>query len=197
MYTGIFQSAITLSALVLFYITDFLLISRYDRERQAEGSGRSWSYTLLALVIAAVLVLQPLILSGLGLQIEARWGAWLQVLGISLIIVSMGAQVWSRLHLRQFYAERVELQPDHVLIDTGPYAYVRHPLFTSFFLFVAGLFLVNPALPTVVVMAYAIWDFARAAKEEEDLLSQHLPGYADYMARTARFVPAPWRREPS
>jgi protein-S-isoprenylcysteine O-methyltransferase Ste14 len=197
MNTGIFQSAVTLAALVLFYIADFFLISRYDHERRAEGSGRSWDYTLLALVLAAVLVIQPLLLPVLGLQIDARWGAWLQALGILFIAASLAVQIWARLHLRQFYAERVELQPDHYVIDTGPYAHVRHPLFTSFFLFVVGLFLVNPALPTLAVMGYAFWDFGRAAKKEEELLGQELPGYAEYMACTPRYVPVPWRRERS
>jgi hypothetical protein len=65
-------------------------------------------------------------------------------------------------HLRQFYAERVELQREHQLIDSGPYATVRHPVFTSFFLFAGGLLLINPALPSALVFAYTLWDFSRA-----------------------------------
>jgi protein-S-isoprenylcysteine O-methyltransferase Ste14 len=105
-------------------------------------------------------------------------------------------QVWARLHLRQFYAERVEVQPEHYVVDTGPYAHVRHPLFTSFFVFVTGLLLVSPALPTLLVAAYAFWDFSRAARQEEELLSEHLAGYKDYMARVPRFVPGLSRAAP-
>ncbi len=189
MFSGIYRSAVILTAIVTFYITDFLLISRYDKARRAEGSGRSWDYTIMALVVVVVLVVQPVLLPGLGVQIDAWWGVLAQVTGILMLAGALGLQIWSRFHLRQFYAERVELQPDHYVVDTGPYAHVLHPLFTSFFLFVSGLFVVNPALPTLLVAAYAFWDFSRAARQEEELLSESLAGYAEYRARTPRFLP--------
>ena len=189
MMTGVAQSITILGAVSLFYITDFVLISRYDRERQAEGSGRSWDYTLIALGVVVFLVLQPVLLPRLGVQIDAWWGGLVQSAGILLVAGALVLQVWSRLHLRQFYAERVEVQPEHYVVDTGPYAFVLHPLFTSFFMFVAGLFLINPAIPTLVVAIYAFWDFGRAARQEEALLSENLVGYAEYRSRTPRFLP--------
>ena len=189
MMTGVAQSITILGAISLFYITDFVLISRYDRERQAEGSGRSWDYTLIALGVVVFLVLQPVLVPRLGVQIDAWWGGLVQSAGILLVAGALVLQVWSRLHLRQFYAERVEVQPEHYVVDTGPYAFVLHPLFTSFFMFVAGLFLINPAIPTLVVAIYALWDFGRAARQEEDLLSENLAGYAEYRSRTPRFLP--------
>ena len=47
----------------------------------------------------------------------------------------------------------------------------------------------NPALTTLAALLYTIWDFARAAQQEEDLLSRTLPGYAEYAGRTPRFLP--------
>ncbi len=104
---------------------------------------------------------------------------------------------WARVHLRQFYAERVELQPGHQLVCSGPYARVRHPLFLSYFMLAFGVLLVNPALPTLAIVIYALWDFTRAARQEEQLLAANLPGYAEYMARTGRFLPrlGPLREE--
>jgi protein-S-isoprenylcysteine O-methyltransferase Ste14 len=60
---------------------------------------------------------------------------------------------------------------------------------------VIGLFLVNPALTTLAMLIYTFWDFTRAARQEEELLSKSLPDYAAYMARTARFLPNPWRKD--
>ena len=45
MLTGAPQSAATLLTIILFYTMDFILIRRYDRQRQASGSGRSWDFT--------------------------------------------------------------------------------------------------------------------------------------------------------
>jgi protein-S-isoprenylcysteine O-methyltransferase Ste14 len=83
----------------------------------------------------------------------------------------------------------VEVQPEHKVIDTGPYQLMRHPVITSFFGIATGLFLINPALTTLVVLLYTIWDFSRAAKQEEDLLTKTLPGYSEYANRTPRFLP--------
>jgi protein-S-isoprenylcysteine O-methyltransferase Ste14 len=102
---------------------------------------------------------------------------------------------WGRSHLQQFYVEDVVFQQGHALVDTGPYRYVRHPLFTSFFMLVIGLLLVNPAVPTLLMTIYALWDFSRAARQEEDLLCERLDGYAEYIQRTGRFFPRIFRRD--
>ena len=189
MLTGIYRSAATLVAIVAFYSVDLVFMLRYDRQRRAEGSGRSWSFTLMALAAGALLVLQPILLPWLSLRIDAWWGALMQLVGLVLVAGALVLHAWSRLHLQQFYAERVELQPEHRLVDSGPYAHMRHPLFTAYFLFVSGLLLINPALPTLLVAVYTYWDFFGAAKDEEELLGEKLPGYDRYMARTPRFVP--------
>lgn len=193
MWTGIYQSAMILGGIMVFYGMDFGLMARYDKQRRTRGSGRSWEYTVIAMIGVAVLISQPILEPRLGLQIAARWGKWVQIAGLVLMIGALWLHGWARLHLQHFYAERVELQENHCLVDSGPYAYVRHPIFTSFFLFAAALLLINPALPTLVVAGYVFWDFSRAARQEETLLSQNLVGYAEYMTRTSRFLPRPGR----
>ncbi|RLC66105.1 MAG: hypothetical protein DRI48_05450 [Chloroflexi bacterium] len=189
MITGIYQAAAILIVVVAFYTLDSLLISRYDRQRQAQGSGRSWEFTIVALTMVALMVVQPIAWPWLGIYTAAWWGACIQIIGLALIIGALILQTWARVHLRQFYAERVEIQPQHTVVDTGPYAHVRHPFFTSLFVFVIGLLLLNPSLLTLLVVIYTFWDFSRAARQEEALLSENLPGYAEYMAHTPRFIP--------
>ena len=189
MLTGIFQSIITLLTVGFFYVIDSLLIRYYDRQRQASGSGRAWDFTLFIFAMVAVLVLQPILLPIISFRTVQPWGLAIQVLGVLIILTSFALHIWSRVHLRHFYAERVEIQPEHKVIDTGPYALVRHPVITSFFGIATGLFLINPALTTLAALLYTVWDFVHAAKDEEDLLAKTLPGYADYARRTPRFLP--------
>ncbi|GAB4459201.1 MAG: hypothetical protein Kow0070_13920 [Anaerolineales bacterium] len=189
MLTGVPQSAATFFTILLFYAMDFLLIRRYDRQRQGSGSGRAWDFTLFIFLLAAVLVLQPLLLPALSYRTASPWGLTAQLAGGFLILAAFALHIWSRAHLRHYYAERVEVQPGHQIIDTGPYKLMRHPVITSFFGIAAGLFLINPALPTLAALLYTIWDFTRAARQEEDLLTRTLPGYADYARRTPRFLP--------
>lgn len=189
MLIGIPQSLATLITILAFYSMDFMLIRHYDKQRQADGTGRAWDFTFFIFVMVAVLVAQPVLLPVLGFRTNATWGLIVQGLGVLSILAALMLHVWSRVHLRHFYAERVEVQPEHKVIDTGPYKLMRHPVITSFFAIATGLFLINPALTTLAALAYTIWDFRRAARQEEDLLTRTLPGYAEYARRTPRFLP--------
>ena len=193
MLTGIPQSIATLITIILFYSMDFVLIRRYDKQRQASGSGRAWDFTFFIFTMVAILILQPIVIPILGIQIKDTWGFFIQMVGVLTILAALSLHIWSRVHLQHFYAERVEVQPEHKVIDTGPYRIIRHPVITSFFGIATGLFLINPALTTLAALIYTIWDFSRAAKQEEDLLTKTLSGYAEYARRTPRFLPRVWR----
>jgi protein-S-isoprenylcysteine O-methyltransferase Ste14 len=193
MLTGLPQSAATFLSILLFYGVDFLLIRRFDRQRTAGGSGRAWDFTFFIFLMVAILVLQPVALPILGFRTTEAWGLLVQIIGIVTIMDSLALHFWSRMHLGRYYAERVEIQPEHKVIDTGPYKLMRHPVITSFFGIAAGLFLINPSLTTLAALAYTLWDFTRAARQEEDLLARNLPGYAEYAQRTPRFVPRLWK----
>ncbi|NLE43371.1 MAG: isoprenylcysteine carboxylmethyltransferase family protein [Chloroflexi bacterium] len=188
---GTGQSIAILAIVGVFYMLDAMMFVRYDRQRRQKGTGKAWGYTCLMLLLASALIVQPILLPQISLSIRSCWGAVLQIGGLVLALSGLSLHMWSRAHLQHFYTERVEYQVGHAVVDTGPYAVVRHPTFTSFMMIAAGVFLVNPALPTLLTAAYAFWDFPRAAKQEEALLSARLPEYADYMARTSRFIPRP------
>lgn len=193
MLPGIAQSLATLLTIILFYAMDFVLIRRYDKKRQASGSGRSWDFTFFIFAMVAVLVLQPLLFPGLSFKTSELWGLWIQIVGMLVIFTALALHIWSRVHLQHYYAERVEVQPEHQVINTGPYAWMRHPVITSFFGIATGLFLINPSLFTIAALLYTLWDFSRAARQEEELLSKTLPGYAEYAHQTPRYLPRLWR----
>lgn len=186
MISGIFLSLLLFVIVLVFYAIDFLFLARYDRERQS-GKGWAWDYTLLTVAGASLVILQPWLLPFLGLNVETSWGLVIQVAGLLSCVASFAIHIWARLHLQKFYAERVEVQPDHQVIQTGPYAYVRHPVITSFFLLAYGIVILAPAITTLLGFIYVVWDFNRAARQEEDLLARTLPGYTDYMKHVPRF----------
>jgi protein-S-isoprenylcysteine O-methyltransferase Ste14 len=189
MYSGIPQSIATIVTIIIFYTMDFLLIRRYDKQRQASGSGRAWDFTFIIFLLVLILVLQPILFPAISYRTDATWGLIIQLVGALIILDAIVLHIWSRAHLQHYYAERVEVQPGHQVINTGPYKLMRHPVITSFFGIATGLFLINPALTTLSTLLYTIWDFTRAAQQEEDLLIKTLPGYADYALQTPRFLP--------
>jgi len=189
MIQSLLLSLLLLVVMVIFYSIDFAFLSRYDRQRQ-KGKGWAWDYTLMTVAGALIVILQPWLWPRLGWWTGSAWGLAIQGCGFVCVVASFGLHVWARLHLQKYYAERVEVQPDHQVVQSGPYAFVRHPVIASFFLLSIGIFLVNPALTTALALLYTVWDFTRAARQEEELLSQNLPGYADYMQRVPRFIPS-------
>jgi protein-S-isoprenylcysteine O-methyltransferase Ste14 len=84
----------------------------------------------------------------------------------------------------------ISLMPEaRRLITWGPYAVVRHPLYVGEIIAAAGLamqFLMPWAL--LILGLSCLFQFERV-RNEERLLAQAFPGYRDYMARTARFLP--------
>lgn len=188
MITGIYLTVSLALVVITFFITDFYFMFRYDRERTS-GKGWSLDYTLFVLGLGVLVVVQPVLFPIIGFFTIHPLGLVVQIFGLLLILFSFAVHIWSRLHLQKFYTERVEFQPDHKVIDTGPYALVRHPLVSSFFLLGTGVFLFAPAVTTLLVMVYVYWDFHRAALQEETLLCDKLDDYKEYMKRVPRFVP--------
>lgn len=195
MVTGLHLSFSLLIVIGIFYGIHFWLIRKYDPFRE-KGSSGAVEYTIIGLLVSLLLILQPTILPVLGFYTEANWGMTIQIIGLFLFFGSLLLHWWARSNLQQFFGERIEVQKDQHLIETGPYAYVRHPIYTSFFIFGFALLLLNPSLPILLLLIYTFWDYGRLVSEEEKLLGDNIPGYKDYINRTSRFFPIPGKQRP-
>ncbi|HEY1997786.1 isoprenylcysteine carboxylmethyltransferase family protein [Paraburkholderia sp.] len=120
--------------------------------------------------------------------------AWLQSAG-ALAIILCTYLCFLVFRANSFAAAVVKIQTErgHKVIDTGPYAYVRHPMYGAALLFLAGTPLL---LGSWWGLAYAwllVAGFGYRAVQEERLLAAHLEGYTAYAERVRyRFVPHIW-----
>lgn len=100
--------------------------------------------------------------------------------------------IWRTFRANTFAANIVKIhEREQYVIDTGPYARVRHPMYSSFILFFVGtgLFLESSAAALIAIPGTLIFLLPRILIEERQL-SQDLDGYADYMSRVhARVIP--------
>jgi protein-S-isoprenylcysteine O-methyltransferase Ste14 len=80
------------------------------------------------------------------------------------------------------------LRDKPMLVTTGPFAYVRHPIYTGIATMLIGSALTNPvaSVAAVVLTAYFIYS---ARREERDMLRLWPDVYPAYVQRTKRFVP--------
>ena len=129
--------------------------------------------------------------------VRFRWSkvpAWTFPLGVVLIIATFAGVIWV-LSENRFASVQVKLQPERGqrVIDTGPYRFVRHPMYAS----ALGLYVGAPLmLGSWWALAFAppiMAIYAARAVAEEDLLRGSLPGYDDYARRVRwRLIPAVW-----
>jgi protein-S-isoprenylcysteine O-methyltransferase Ste14 len=119
---------------------------------------------------------------------------WLNVVGGALVVAGFVATM---LVLREntFAAPVVRVQVERAqhLIDTGPYAIVRHPMYAAAMPYLAGMPLLLGSWHGLLVVPLMIAAIARRAVFEERLLRRELPSYAGYMTRVRhRLVPGLW-----
>lgn len=82
-----------------------------------------------------------------------------------------------------------EIKPETALITTGPYRYVRHPMYSALVSMMAGIAVYNGGLWNVLGVALVAVAVAGKAHKEERLLHNRFPAYARYAASTGRFFP--------
>jgi protein-S-isoprenylcysteine O-methyltransferase Ste14 len=96
------------------------------------------------------------------------------VLGFTFAIAGMAIAIWARAVLRQFWSDRVIVQADHKLIRTGPYAYMRHPIYSGVLLGVLSTALVLGEWRGLLAFALLLANYAIKAKREERILADRL-----------------------
>ena len=167
-------------------------------QRQATGHHTGAAPKVLRtsnLVIATVffLLLAYLLWSHLPLQIpkELHWSlAWL---GTIILLPSLGLYVWGLQTLgRNFNASSgfgVRLHQGHQLITTGPYAYIRHPMYLAVILSCWGGLLLYRTW-TMLVFAIMMFGVIYRGKKEEEALAQVFGGeWEEYTHKVPGWLP--------
>jgi protein-S-isoprenylcysteine O-methyltransferase Ste14 len=118
----------------------------------------------------------------------------LHALGLAMYLLSTLLIMWV-FRENSFAAPVVKVQAerDHHVISSGPYAFVRHPMYSSIMLFFAGVPLLLGSWWGVAFAPLFFVLFAIRTGIEERVLIAGLPGYADYAARVRyRLLPGLW-----
>ena len=112
-------------------------------------------------------------------------------LGIALLILSIVFRVWAIQTLGRFFTATVQIVDEHQVVQSGPYALVRHPSYTGAYLSYVGIGIMLEAwwglAFAVVAMGSAYYQ--RISAEEETLLAHFGEAYELYSQRTKRLIP--------
>ena len=124
-----------------------------------------------------------------------RWFAvpfpiWLRWIGVGLGIVSLPLLIWAQQTLGKHWSTNLQLREQHTLVTSGPYRWVRHPMYTALFTFFIASSLISANwLFILLTMVAIIGLYTRIGKEEIMMIEQFGDEYRDYMKRTGRILP--------
>lgn len=186
LFMGVLFLPMLALGLALFIKSPELLEKRlHTDERESEQKN--------VIILSTVMFVGGFVLTGLDFRFGwSRMPLWAVLAATAVLLVSYGLY-GEVLRENAFLSRTVEVQDGQTVVDTGLYGIVRHPMYAVTVL----LFL---SMPLVLGSLYAFLLFliypvliAKRIKNEEKVLSEGLPGYADYMKKVKyRLIPFVW-----
>ena len=167
----------------------YWVIMAFATKRTIERSGVI-GYRLVALILIVGWVAARRLL-----HVSSQSQLWQTTLTLGVVtdcIVAAGAAftVWARVTLGRNWSAEVTFKQDHELIESGPYALARHPIYTGIIAMALGT-AINYGRAIGFALLFSLcgglwWK----ARQEERLMNRHFPGaYADYKMRVRAIIP--------
>lgn len=151
------------------------------------------------LITGRAVVAFPLFVAILLYLLNPRWMAWAEFalpawarwVGALLGFVAVPAAWWVFTSIGRNVSETVLTKRDHALVTTGPYRWIRHPLYTTggVLLLAIGLMAANWFVLLFALVAIVALRLAVIPVEERELVNKFGDEYRRYMARTGRLLP--------
>jgi protein-S-isoprenylcysteine O-methyltransferase Ste14 len=148
------------------------------------------------LIQRAVVLLGVVLLFGLysprPLALHSLWtlsDAWGWAMA-ALVFAGLAFCWWARIHLGRLWSSNVGRKEDHYVVQSGPYAWVRHPIYSGIML---ASFATAAQMGTMAALAgaaiMALGWYVKARMEERFLRAELGPAYAAYAERVAMLIP--------
>lgn len=173
-------------------------IIRFPHERINKGNKitknqkSTLEKALLFLVFFGMMIL-PLIyvFTGLFSFADYQLPIWLHILGIVIMIISAWLFYRSHKDLGRNWSVSLEIREGHSLVKSGVYSTIRHPMYTSIWLWVMGqaLLLNNYIAGLSGLLFFGLLYFLRVGQEEKMMENTFGGQYLDYKSHTGRLIP--------
>src|SRR5579885_799316 len=110
-------------------------------------------------------------------------------IGIALTALGVALAIWARVYLGRSWGMPMSVKEKPDLITTGPYVYIRHPIYTGVLTAMLGSAITNSLFWFIPFVIFTIY-FLYSMKEEEKLMIKQFPNqYPSYMKHTKRLIP--------
>ena len=144
------------------------------------------SFNLLGTIAGVVYVFAPQRIRWATLPTPA-WSRWV---GVGLGIISLPLFAWIHHALGKNWSMALVIKEEHTLISSGPFRWVRHPMYSTIFLQSLAFFLLSANwVIGISGLGTSILCVARVGEEEALMVEEFGDRYWAYMQRTGRFLP--------
>lgn len=113
----------------------------------------------------------------------------LGAVGAAIVLVGVGLAVYARIYIGRNWGMPMSRKEEPELVTSGPYPYVRHPIYTGIVLAILGSAIGLSVLWGIMLIVFAPY-FVYSARREEELMREQFPvEYPQYMRTTKMIVP--------
>jgi protein-S-isoprenylcysteine O-methyltransferase Ste14 len=138
------------------------------------------------LVLVLIAVRSPIARGHQGLVVHSPA---LKAVGLTLFLIGLGSAVWARIHLGRQWGVPMSQRAEPELVTSGPYRFVRHPIYSGILLGAIGTAVAVGPRWIVAVVALGIYFIYSATVEERRMAEQFPTQYPAYKARTRMLIP--------
>ena len=155
---------------------------------------RGWRWYVPVVLLPVEWLLPPALIAVRVGEIEAGWLP-VRVVGLAIGLAGAVLLVWASVLLGRFMIHEAAVREDHTLIESGPYRFVRHPVYTGYLALLLG-----SGVASLNVCLLLLWPVSllgiriQAASEEQLLRARFGQDYERYVGRVGRLVPPFGRR---
>ncbi|HUJ32695.1 MAG TPA: isoprenylcysteine carboxylmethyltransferase family protein [Candidatus Acidoferrum sp.] len=186
---GLDAATVIDAAWIVFLVYWFAAAFRLNRMKKREPASE-WLLRFVVMGTAFVLLDGSLVQFG---DLNKRFfphSAPVQAVGAALTCLGVAFAIWARYHIGRYWSSTVSLRADHQLIRTGPYAHIRHPIYTGILLAVLGTAVAVGRYRAIVAFVIVLAGFTWKASREEALLSGEFgPAFEEHKRVTGFFLP--------
>ncbi len=174
----------------LFPISEIALaVVKRSREQDAHSEDRgSWRLLWIAIAVGVSLAIAVQLVP--ATRLPGSPAVW-QMIALACLMSGLALRWVAIVTLGRFFTVDVAVHKNQEVIQSGLYQFVRHPSYTGLLLAFVGLgvFFGNWLSIMLLLIPVGLAVVNRVSKEERALLLAFGPEYANYCARTKRFIP--------
>ena len=157
--------------------------------QRLEPAGSRILRAAVILFVVALLSIPGIPLPWLYRQIWPS-GLWSFCIGAAVTLAGLSFAVWAREHLGSNWSRAVTIKKGHELITSGPYAFVRHPIYTGILAGFLGTAIALSQVRGVIALVLVFLVFrAKFRMEEEWMRCEFGETYIAYAQQTSALVP--------